>query len=109
MTLDEVAETIALCGLPVTYYQWPEKQAPPLPYVCYYYPSMQPDTADDTHHAQIYSLNVELYTHEKDFSVESAIETVLLSMGLVFTKEETYLDDEHMYEVLFLTEVIING
>jgi hypothetical protein len=54
-------------------------------------------------------LNVELYTRNKDFSVESAVENVLLNAGMVFTKEETYLNDEHMFEVLYLMEVIIDG
>ena len=109
MTFEEIAGTLALTGYPVTYLAWKEGQVPPLPYICYHYTDMSPETADDTHHAQIYSLNVELYTKNKNFEVESTVESVLLSAGLVFTKEETYLSDENMYEVLYMMEVIING
>ena len=109
MNYREVKQMVASFGFPFTYYSFPEKEAPALPYVLFYYPTMTPETAGDTHHAQIYSLNVELYTRNKDFSVESAVENVLLEAGMVFTKEETYLNDEHMFEVLYLMEVIIDG
>lgn len=109
MTFREVADLLASTGLPTVYRAWRESEVPPLPYICYYYPSMAPETADDTHHAQIYSLNVELYTKNKDFYTESNVENVLLNAGMVFTKEEDYLSDENMYEVLYMMEVIING
>ncbi len=108
-TFEGVKTSLSSTGLPVAYYSYPENGAPDLPYLVYYYPDMRPETADNTHHAQIYSLNVELYTKEKDFTVESTVELALLTAGLVFTKEETFLNDEHMYEVLYLTEVIIDG
>lgn len=109
MTFKEIADVLALTSYPVTYLAWPEKEVPPLPYICYYYPSMNPDVADDTHHAQIYNLNVELYTKSKDFAVESEVDQILLDAGFVFTKEETFLNDENMYEILYMMEVVING
>lgn len=109
MKRKEIAEMLAATGYPVTYLQWPEKKVPPLPYICYYYPSMEPETADDTHYAQFYTLNVELYTKEKQFDVENNVEQALLNAGLVFTKEESYLNDENMYEELYMMEVLIDG
>lgn len=109
MKRKEIAEMLAATGYPVTYLQWPEKKVPPLPYICYYYPSMEPETADDTHYAQFYTLNVELYTKEKQFDVENNVEQALLNAGFVFTKEEDYLNDENMYEELYMMEVLIDG
>lgn len=109
MTFKEVADALALTGYPVTYLSWPDSEVPPLPYICYYYPDMTPETADNTHHAQIYSLNVELYTKNKQFDVEANVEQILLNAGFVFTKEETFLNDENMYEVLYMMEAIIDG
>ena len=109
MKRKEIAEMLAATGYPVTYLQWPEKKVPPLPYICYYYPSMEPETADDTHYAQFYTLNVELYTKEKQFDVENNVEQALLNAGLVFTKGESYLNDENMYEELYMMEVLIDG
>jgi len=109
MTFKEVADALALAGYPVTYLSWPDAKVPPLPYICYYYPEMNPETADNTHFAQIHSLNVELYTKNKQFDVEANVEQILLDAGFVFTKEETFLNDENMYEVLYMMEVIIDG
>ena len=109
MTFKEVADALSLTGYPVTYLSWPDSEVPPLPYICYYYPDMTPETADNTHHAQIYTLNVELYTKNKQFDVEANVEQILLNAGFVFTKEETFLNDENMYEVLYMMEAIIDG
>lgn len=109
MTFEEVKTIINSIGLPAAYFSFPEKEAPALPYLIYFYPEMRPETADNTHHAQICSLNLELYAETKDFDVESSVDTALLNAGLVFEKEETYLNDEHMYEVIYLMEVAING
>ena len=109
MTFKEVADMLATAGYPVAYRMWRENEAPEHPYICYYYTGMTPETADNTHHAQIYSLNVELYTQNKQFDVEANVDNALLNAGLVFTKEEAFLEDENMYEILYLTEVIING
>ena len=108
-TFVDIENMVSEMGLPYAYYSFPEKMAPALPYVLFYYPRMTPETAGDTHHAQIYSLYIELYTQNKDFSVESTVENVLLNAGMVFTKEETYLNDEHMFETRYLMEVIIDG
>lgn len=109
MTLKDVIDMLESTGFPVVYLAWRENEVPELPYICYYYPSMTPETADDTHHAEIYTLNVELYTKNKNFEVESTVETALLSAGMVFTKDEDFLSDENMYEVLYIMEVNING
>ena len=109
MTFKEVTDALAAIGYPVTYLQWPEKEVPQLPYICYYYPNMSPEVADDTHHSQLHNLNVELYTKSKDFAVESEVDRALLNAGFVFTKEETFLNDENMYEILYMMEVVING
>lgn len=109
MKRKEIADMLASTGYPVTYFQWPEKEVPPLPYICYYYPAMTPETADDTHHADIDTLNVELYTKEKQLDAEKNVEKALLNAGLVFTKEEDYLNDENMYEELYMMEVLIDG
>lgn len=109
MTYKEVTDLLIATGLPVTYLMWPEKEAPDLPYICYYYPSSNDESADNINWAHITALNVELYTRNKDFSIESQVESVLTASGFFFAKSESYLDNEHMYEVLYEMEVCING
>lgn len=109
MTFREIAEMIEAIGLPFAYYSFPEGAAPLLPYIVYYYPGTENFPADNKVFQVIQTLNIELYTKTKDFSQEAAVEAVLDACGLVWDKTETYINDEHMYEVLYEMEVIIHG
>lgn len=106
MNYEEIRDMIADIGLPSTYYQWPKKEVPPLPYVVFYFPRSENFDADDQVFQTIQALNVELYTSEKNFASEQAVETVLNAYGMAWDKSEIYLTDEHMYEVLYEMEVI---
>ena len=109
MTYEEIKAGLAAAGFPLVYYQWPINQAPALPYVVYYYPNRSDDPADNVNYGLITALNVELYTKEKSFTDEAEMEDALTAMGLVWEKTETYLDSEQMYEVLYESEVCLNG
>lgn len=107
MTYQEVYTMLQGIGLPVTYYQWPEDHAPDPPYLVFYYPGDNDFKADDSNYAKIRQLVVELYTDEKDFAQEAAVEAAL--DGMVYERDETYLDSERMFEVSYTMEVLING
>lgn len=109
MTRAEVATMIKGFGLPFAYWAYPEKEAPPLPYVIYYYPEETAETADNKRHATVAVLNIELYTSNKDFEQEAVIEAALDDAEIPFQKAESYLDSEQMFEVLYQTEVVITG
>lgn len=107
MTYKEVNSMIASIGLPYAYYQFNKKTAQAPPFICFFYANSNDFAADNTNYQRIERLVVELYTDEKDFSIEKTIEDTLNAHELVFTREETPLDDERMYEVIFETDVII--
>lgn len=109
MTVEEIYEMVEAIGLPCTYYSFPEKEAPSLPYVVFYFPNSNNFPADDRVYAHITSLNIELYTNEKSFEYEAAVESVLDLHGMVWEKSESYLNSEQMYEVLYEMEIIVNG
>lgn len=109
MTYEEIKSMIDETGLPSNYYQYPEGEAPAPPYILFYYPERNDFAADNTNYVKIAALNIEFYSAEKDFENEAVIETVLERHGLFYDKEEQYIESEHMYEVLYTTEVTING
>ncbi len=109
MTFDEIKTALDAAGFPVTYYQWPIGEVPALPYVCYFFPRSADDAADNSNYGKISAIAVELYTDNKDVNVERQMERALGAMGLVWEKSETYIDSERMYEVLYESEVVING
>ena len=109
MTFEEVKQILNETGLPFTYYSYPIGEVPNLPYMVFYYPNTENFGADDVVYAHISALNVELYTKNKDFQTEQAVESVFVSHGLFWDKSESYLDSEHMHEVLYEMEIVING
>lgn len=109
MTLKQINTMINSIGLSYAYHHFEVGQAPSLPYLVFYYPGSEDFLADGLNYQPINDLRIELYTEEKDFTKETAVETVLQSNGLIYTKEEVYIESERMYEIIYETEVIING
>lgn len=107
MTYQEIYTMLEAIKLPVTYYEWPEGHAPDPPYLVFYYPGSNDFEADDRNYAKIRELVVELYTDEKDITTEELVEAAL--SGMVYEREETYIDSERMFEVAYNMEVVING
>ena len=50
-------------------------------------------------------LDIELYTDRKAPALEEEIEAVLTSHELYFSKSETWIESEKLYEVLYELEV----
>lgn len=109
MTVKEIVQSLEQSGLAVAYYQWPEEKAPEPPYLIYYFPNSEDFMADGINYQKINALAVELYTNNKDFAAEQKVEQALTDLGLSFIRSEQYISSEKMYEVLFETEVSING
>lgn len=107
MTYKEVKTLLSTTNLPVVYYQWPEGQAPEPPYLIFYYPGDNDFIGDNSNYQKIRELTVELYTDQKDFALEEVVEGVL--SGMVYSRYETYIDDERMFLVTYEMEVIINA
>lgn len=109
MTKSEIASMMAEIGYPYAYFSFKKKEAPPLPYVVWYFPSSSPETADDETYADVRALNIELYTEGKDFEAEAKVQAVLDAHEIPYITTESYIDDEDMYEVLYESEVLFNG
>ena len=107
MTYKQVAEMVSSIGVPYAYYQFPNNTGIAPPFVCFYFNSSNDFAADNTNYQRIRPLSIELYTDNKDFTLEQTVENVLNQHGLVYSREETYLDSEKMYMVTFMTEIII--
>lgn len=107
MTYKEVKTLLSTTNLPVVYYQWPEGQAPEPPYLIFYYPGDNDFIGDNSNYQKIRELTVELYTDQKDFALEEVVEGVL--SGMVYSRYETYIDDERLFLVTYEMEVIINA
>ena len=109
MTYKEIAAMVESIGLPYAYYQFPEGTGQEPPFVVFFYSNIDDLYADESNYQRIVTLNIELYTREKDFEKEAAVEGILQNSGLSYYKEENYIDSEKMYQIAYEMEVIING
>lgn len=107
MTYRQIAEMVSSIGVPYAYYQFPNNTGIAPPFVCFYFNSSNDFAADNTNYQRIRQLSLELYTDNKDFTLEQTVENILNQNGLVYSREETYLDSEKMYMVTFQTNIII--
>lgn len=108
MTISDVKTMIESIGYSCTYYEF-QGDAPAKPFIVWYFPQSADFYADGLNYQKIEQLNIELYTRTKDFEAEAAVENVLKSNGFSWTREEQMIDQESGYEVLFMTEVLINA
>ena len=106
MTYKEVSEMIESIGLPYAYNEFPQTLEGP-PFICFLFSDSADLMADNTNYAKIRPLFIELYTDNKDFALESRIEAALNNAGLVFTRSETYIGSERMFQVVYDTSVTI--
>lgn len=109
MTYKEIATMVKSIGLPCAYYQFPEGTSQAPPFVVFFYSQTDDLYADDSNYQRIVTLNIELYTSEKDFEKESTVETILTNNHMTYYKEENYIDSERMWQIAYEMEVIING
>lgn len=109
MTYKEIATMISSMGFPFAYYQFPKNTGQAPPFVLFFYSKSDDVYADDSNYQRIVTLNVELYTSEKDFAKEEVVESVLAENGFSYYKEENYIDTEQMFQIAYEMEVIINA
>lgn len=109
MTYESIKDLLDAIGLPYTYHHWDKENVPELPWIVFDYPAQNDFLADDSIYQKITALQIDLYTDRKDLQTEAMVEQVLEQNGIVYTKEETYIASEKMYEITYETELIING
>lgn len=109
MSFQEIAEMIAEIDVPFAYRSFEDGTGQKTPFICYLFTGNTPEPADNINYAKIETLAIELYTDQKDFELEAAVEAVLDAHEMVYDREEAWLSDEQMQMTTFTMEVLING
>lgn len=108
MTTQEVATMIAGIGLPYAYNEFTDRDRPNgPPFICFFYPNSADLMADNVNYQGITALVIELYTDNKDFEHEAAIEAALKAVEMPWAKTETWIDQEKMFQVSYETSVLL--
>ena len=109
MTYAEISQMISAVGIPYAYHHFEEGSGQQPPFITFYYQGDNDLIADNINYQTVRPLTIELYTDNKDFALEAAVESVLTANDLAFSRTEVFIDSEQMYMVTYYTEVIINA
>jgi hypothetical protein len=109
MTYAEISQMISAVGIPYAYRHFEEGSGQQPPFITFYYDGENDLKADNINYQRIRPLTIELYTDNKDFVLEAAVESVLTANDLAFSRTEVFIDSEQMYMVTYNTEVLINA
>lgn len=104
MSIEKIKLLLDTTGIPVAYYAFDEENAPGLPFICFLVTGSNNFSADGTVYQKVNHIQVELYTKKKDIESEEKVETALSSF--FWNKDETYLEDEKCFEVIYELEVL---
>ena len=105
MTLAKLKTILEGTGMPVAYYCWPEKKAPPLPYICYHSPESHNFAADGIVYYSADRVLIELYSRHRDTEAENKITEALTEAGIFWERSEEFLPDEKCFETIYECEV----
>ena len=109
MTYAEISQMISAVGIPYAYHHFEEGSGQQPPFITFYYQGDNDFIADNINYQAVRPLTLELYTDNKDFALEAAVESVLTANDLAFSRTEVFIDSEQMYMVTYNTEVLINA
>lgn len=106
MTAQEINTLVASIGLDYAYYQFPEGTSQAPPFICFYISNSDDLGADNINYVKIRQLVIELYTDNKDYDQEAAVEEALKDAGLFYQTDESYIESERLYMVTYTAEII---
>lgn len=101
MTYEEIHEMMLEMGLPFAYHHFSEGESPEPPFLLFLSPGEETFGADNVAYHNFKQLDLELYTDRKSPEVEEQVESVLTLHEIYFTKTETWIESEKLYEVLY--------
>jgi len=105
MTQAELFAALKTLGLPIAYGSFITVQLPP--FITYQFASNDDLFADNKNAIAADNFQIELYTATKDLAREKLLQDKLKSLNLPYSKLETWIDEEKMYQILY--EIQITG
>ena len=94
--------------VPCTHMEWPHDSAPDLPFACHYGED-DPFVADDMQIAVTHYWTVELYEKRRDKNLEIALSNELRAVLGNVSRDEAYIENDNMLEVIYKFKQIEGG
>lgn len=106
MTIPELKKMLEKSGLPVAYRQFEQDEDIGPPFIIIIRKKEENVFADDKVYQKIQNCFVELYTDNKDIELENIIEQLFDDNEIIYEAEETYIESEKMYEVVYDIQIL---
>lgn len=104
MTQAELYQALKSIGFPVAYGSFSSSITPP--FITYQYAYSSDMMADNQNYAEISNFQIELYTAKKDIQAEKKVQDKLKELGLPYSKIETYIDTEQLFQIIYKIQLI---
>lgn len=104
MTLEEICQALKSIGLPVVYRGFTTPPDPP--YLIYLFSYSSDLMADGQNYLEIDNYQIELYTKNKDPATEKLVENKLKELGLPYSKTETFVQSEGLFQLVYDIQLI---
>lgn len=104
MTQTELYKALKSIGLPIKYHHFTEPPFPP--YLIYLYSYSSDLIADNINYVDIENFQIELYTVKKDIASEKLVQDKLKELEFPYSKIETWIDSEKLYQVIYEIQLI---
>lgn len=85
------------------------ESVPTLPWVLWYETNNIIEAADNMNQVDGSRVIIELYSNHKNPALNQKLEAKLEALGIVYSREETYNNDERVYITIYEMEVLFNG
>lgn len=109
MTQAELFQALKSIGLPVAYREFKEGPNNPLPnppYLVYLFSYANDMMADNQNYLPIDNFQIELYTNLKHPPTEQLVQNKLRELELPYSKTETYIDSEELFQIIYEIQLI---
>lgn len=104
MTQAELYQALKAIGYPVAYLHFENPPQPP--YLVYLFTYSSDLMADNQNYVEVSNFQVELYTNKKDLAAERKVQDKLKELKLPYTKTETWIDSEKLFQVIYEIQLI---
>ena len=107
MTYADAKDLVESFGLPCAYYQFEGNTGQAPPFLCWYFSISDDFFADNKNYQKTPTLHIEHYADQKDFDMETAIETRLQALEIPYYKECTYIKDQRLYMTAYESDIYL--
>lgn len=106
MTLAEFKHVLDASGFPVAYLAFPADKCPKMPFVTYQETGSNNFGADGKVYKRVRTMQVDLFTKNKNPAAEEALEAALDAAEIFWNKYQTVEDNESCQRYTYETEII---